>query len=226
MVELEAAISPPPSGTCCTDPDDPSSPWLFRVRYKKGTVLTTDPAGIPIPSLNTTYYIRLERINWGQGSLSVYSDSQFSQHVPGSPICFSMDNTIGPFRFLHQGVITYASHYRTLRAVVDNLHICSGTSCSSCQGRISAAEETGKDIINVYPNPSSGKFSIFVRSINANSKADILIFNFCGQELRQYSSTANGNELITFDLDDQPAGLYFISVTTDQEKYISRLIIE
>lgn len=82
--------------------------------------------GIPLPGLNTNYYVRLERLNPGECIISVFSDAAMTTHVPMSPQCFQVDPTIQNLsiaqNFTHQG----GSYFRSLSGTVSSLNVYNG----------------------------------------------------------------------------------------------------
>jgi hypothetical protein len=73
----------------------------------------------------------------------------------------------------------------------------------------------------VYPNPSSGDFSIDL-GLEYES-ANIIITNVLGQVI--YSTTMTQSKVLNLSL-TEPAGVYFVSIETDYDKGVVQLIIE
>lgn len=133
IVDLTAKF-PPFSNT--SDPVPTTArPWEFNLRYKVGTTLFTCPFTINMPSINTWYYIKLERagINGTDLRLSVFSDPNYTVHIPGSPITWcGQPITIDTLNYVNHGVYTWAGGFRKLRGAIDSLKICRGTDISLC----------------------------------------------------------------------------------------------
>lgn len=117
--------------TVSTSPTTPNAEWYFNALTKKGSNAINLSTGIPVPALNQTYYIRLQRISASAGLLSIFSDSSMTTHIPKSPQCFTIDAQIQNLSFLQQGAITYGNLARVLSAKIDNVHICPYTPSSS-----------------------------------------------------------------------------------------------
>ena len=130
MVDLTAKF-PPTSTTSSPNPTDPTSLWQFNLRYKKGTTLFTCPTAINFPALNTPYYVQLER-GGNTLKLSVFSNSSYTTHIPGSPICFTIGSALNPLGYVNLGVITAAGYQRILNGTIDSLRICQGTDIVAC----------------------------------------------------------------------------------------------
>ena len=76
---------------------------------------------------------------------------------------------------------------------------------------------------NIYPNPSmDGKFNIEM-SENSVGTTNIEVLNLMGELI--YSIQPTGNTKITFDISDQPNGIYLIKLTSN-EKIITKKIIK
>lgn len=79
--------------------------------------------GILLPSLNTWYYLRLERLTPTECKISIFSNSARTTHVPGSPQCFTIEAGIVDLDTKQMGVWNSGSYYRSLTADLDNLGI-------------------------------------------------------------------------------------------------------
>jgi gliding motility-associated-like protein len=121
----------PTSYNCCTNPN--FGPWRIVARAKKGNTLYPESTGIPVTNLSAPAYVRFEMFQNAHGKLSIYSDSLFSNHVPGSPVEICVDSTITGLNRIQQGVITWGSSYRELTASIDKLTVTNKffSSCDS-----------------------------------------------------------------------------------------------
>jgi len=72
---------------------------------------------------------------------------------------------------------------------------------------------------NVYPNPSTGIFTVYT---NNTDKAEIAIYNVVGTMLYQ-SIIANHKSQI--DLSELPAGIYFVQLNDGENKEVKKIII-
>lgn len=82
--------------------------------------------GIPLPNINTNYYIRLERLNPNECIISVFSDAAMTTHVPMSPQCFQVDPTIQNLSYAQNFTHQSGSYYRSLAGSVSNLKVFNG----------------------------------------------------------------------------------------------------
>lgn len=73
-------------------------------------------------------------------------------------------------------------------------------------------EKVNTSSIMVYPNPTSGSFTLEMEGQNGNSKVRIDIFNMRGEKIQ--TEEIIGENRHEFSLWDKPAGVYFIRVIT------------
>lgn len=113
---------------CCPQS---SGNWKIFVGYKDGTSMTnTANSGINVPSLNTNYYVRMQRTDYGSGVISVFSDAAMTIHVAGSPQCFSITpgSAIADLKYVQHGVVATGYCKRTLSMEIDDLKLYNGES--------------------------------------------------------------------------------------------------
>ena len=81
-------------------------------------------------------------------------------------------------------------------------------------------EEGITKVITVYPNPSSGLFSMDTKGIfPAGSTYDLEVLDMQGRSVLRRQVIAQGQP-VTFDLSDQPTGLYFLRLSGDLLHYV------
>ncbi|HTF05619.1 MAG TPA: T9SS type A sorting domain-containing protein [Bacteroidia bacterium] len=81
-------------------------------------------------------------------------------------------------------------------------------------------EEYGAPVWNIFPNPSTGVFSITGSAIQ---NAVLTISNPLGQVIYQSPVTKEKTDV---DLSAYPAGIYFVTVADENQKWTERIIIE
>ena len=81
--------------------------------------------------------------------------------------------------------------------------------------------------LTVYPNPTTGKFTVEFIANNIVKDLKITVSNITGQQVlqRSYNNT-NGQFSTQLDMSDQPRGVYFIEFAADGEKMIQKLIVK
>lgn len=79
--------------------------------------------------------------------------------------------------------------------------------------------------INIYPNPTNGKFSIEFNNADIPSEKDcsLEIYNIRGQKIYQ---TPVLDPTSVFDLSNQSDGIYFIKIKNDQAVLTKKIVIQ
>lgn len=77
---------------------------------------------------------------------------------------------------------------------------------------------------NIFPNPSNGKFSI--RFKEHTGIINITVFNTLSKAILSINNEDFKSDVITFNLYDQPKGLYYIILESDAKKIIRKVVIQ
>ena len=88
-------------------------------------------------------------------------------------------------------------------------------------GGILGSEEISKEAVSIYPNPSTGEFTV---SIADGQLQSLEIFNLAGKAV-SFSQRSNGSAT-QIDLQEKASGVYLIKITSDQGSSTKRLIID
>ncbi|HKR03257.1 MAG TPA: right-handed parallel beta-helix repeat-containing protein [Bacteroidia bacterium] len=96
---------------------------------------------------------------------------------------------------------------------------CPADTCIVPVGIDFIASEENKII--VYPNPNQGSFLIDISSLS-NLKTHLTITNLIGEKIKDINLTSGKTELKL----EQPAGLYFVTLSTEREIYTTKIIIQ
>jgi hypothetical protein len=87
--------------------------------------------------------------------------------------------------------------------------------------------DKNKSLISVYPNPTTGEFSLGIKSIEYNSNTRYAIYNMLGAIVLRKNLENNSGEITDkIDLSTYPKGMYFIEVSVDGKKSTSKLIVK
>lgn len=237
--------SGPSGNNCCTNPCATGGRWMFQIMAKDNATAPVFSTGIPVGAGNSSgcgllanYYIRLIRYHsWT--FLGVYSDPSFTTHIKGSPVCMQISESITNFRRMHQGVITWASEFRTLDMTLDDMKICAFD--GQCNLPFAGpAQPSVKDIsavntiqlssnikdhrILITPNPSSGMFKLDV------SKADekitsVAVYDITGKIYKLINKFDDVNALI-IDGSDLKNGTYMIEAYGKTKSWKSTIVIQ
>ena len=78
--------------------------------------------------------------------------------------------------------------------------------------------EVGK--ISIYPNPSNGEFDL---KLNYNGSVVIKVVNIIGVTIYSEQISASGKIIRPIDLQGFEAGIYFVTVKTEEKTYVKKL---
>jgi hypothetical protein len=87
----------------------------------------------------------------------------------------------------------------------------------SLGGFLKTTENVFSENVNIYPNPSQGKFTI-----QSFLKSNICIYNVLGKCILIYQ---NLDPNIQIDLNSKPKGIYFIEINNEKKKEVHKVII-
>lgn len=80
--------------------------------------------------------------------------------------------------------------------------------------------------IRVFPNPTRGKLTLSLDQI-VDPKVEIKIVNLIGKEVQNHRLRANNGQLTQqIDLDQNPAGIYFLQIKANDRIFIRKVILE
>lgn len=214
----------PHSHNCCLNPTDPSNPWGFHLYVKNDSVLnqTLHNQYIPVGNMNQFYYIELQRWSASEVSLSVFSDSLFTQHIPGSPICGRLDESFGNLSYLQQGVITIASWYRHIRALIDDVQICGGVHCNPCSttGEIPVSEIKQK----IRTTSANGELTIYNSDGTEIKLNSVEIINLAGKVVLEKNNVSG--DRIVFKTDFLSDGIYILNGYSEDKNLQVKFIVD
>jgi hypothetical protein len=86
------------------------------------------------------------------------------------------------------------------------------------ENEISGGTQPG---LKIFPNPNNGSFTMTLSS-GSKEEAQITITNVVGTKIREFTIPAN--KPVDILLEPVP-GIYFLSATTSQEKYVEKLVV-
>ena len=91
---------------------------------------------------------------------------------------------------------------------------------SACPSEVQAVAAT-QEQVSVFPNPSSGTFSLLITSAN-NGPVTATVTNMMGEKVKDFTLTANHETELTLDA---AAGVYFLTAATTTGQYTTRIVV-
>lgn len=84
---------------------------------------------------------------------------------------------------------------------------------------------SSKDLnVNILPNPTTSNFVLEINAIN-NSKMNIKLMNSIGEVvLSKTPNIIKGLNQVEFELQNQPPGIYFLSINYDNKHFVKKII--
>jgi hypothetical protein len=133
--------------------------------------------------------------------------------IAGQNILFLPGVTVAEGGYLH-GYITEANEF------------CSGDAPVAAvkSGVEERAENGGKQGFRLYPNPTTGSFTIELAGNTVPADASLEIYGIRGE--RVLKTNLSGLNRQTISLQGQPTGLYFIRLVSDGKSVTGKIIIE
>ena len=80
--------------------------------------------------------------------------------------------------------------------------------------------DLSENIISIYPNPSNGIFTINNEQLTINN---LTITDITGKTIKQFTIF---NSQFTINLNNQPDGIYFLNIETENGSFVKKLIIQ
>jgi hypothetical protein len=81
---------------------------------------------------------------------------------------------------------------------------------------------SGSSLLRVYPNPTSGLFTLEINGATESERSNVEIFSMHGEKV--LSAENSGQRKLTLSLTDKPTGIYLIRVTTKNAVETLRII--
>jgi|GEM_PF-4094565 len=134
----------------------------------------------------------------------------------------STDNAFTAF-FDNNAPIT-ASGTTTTTAATYTAATLTLTTTTLCSSVVGIEEEMLDRYISVYPNPAGSSIEIAVDAQLATGAMEVRIYDLFGRLVAAKSASADAG--LKLDVQEVPAGMYLLTVVTDEIAYSKRVVIE
>jgi hypothetical protein len=197
--------------------DNDINNWFFMIEAKKGNYRTFDLSSVIYANSSIpTYYIRLERTSMSGTQLSIFSDSTFTGHLPGSPVSFGIDPDISRLYTIQHGVMTPGYYSRLINGAVDNDLVCDDFFNTS-----NSLVMTSGVTPYIFPNPSSSIIHVKKSElINFSPGTKYSIINSMGKELVSSVIDATGE----VDISRLFEGVFILMITESRKTFLAPII--
>lgn len=94
----------------------------------------------------------------------------------------------------------------------------------SYSGWVAVEFTPANNYVSIFPNPTEGTFNVLLsgykdQTVTAN------VIDITGRILQEQQVTITSQEdQLSMDVSDQPAGIYFLTITTDQGRMVYRVV--
>lgn len=126
--------------------------------------------GILLPSLNTDYYLRLERINSSTCRISIFSDSAMTVNLPGSPQCFTINPNIANLNTVQSAASPSGGDHRSLAGYIQNLEIYSACPYGIPNFTLTSGNVTPCCTDTLYATPGFTNYTWYPSGINTGTQ--------------------------------------------------------
>ncbi|MBC9811565.1 T9SS type A sorting domain-containing protein [Crocinitomicaceae bacterium CZZ-1] len=160
--------------------------------------------------LGATLYIKLVKSSATDVELSVYSDSEHTTHVPGSPVSYTIPATIGGLTTVQHASMVRGRVERELTGYIDNL-------CITNQLNLSIKNNDVIPGLSVLPNPVNDV--VYVNSSNEPVKTKI--YTLSGDLLFEQNKAEYSNKI---NVSDYAPGVYMLEITSKDKVIIKKIV--
>ena len=167
------------------------------------------------------YYIRLERLQ-DSITLSVFTDSLFTQHVNGSPIVTAIDSTINNLSYIQHGVNEGGSSSRVINAVILNENLCQDNNFIKESIATQNSYLVEPEPFKIYPNPARSFFRI-----GELDKSKHYSINLCSIDGQVVLTTKTfGTDEKEVNTDNLQDGLFLVNVMSEDMSFTKKIWIK
>ncbi|MBK7214959.1 MAG: T9SS type A sorting domain-containing protein [Bacteroidales bacterium] len=191
--------------------------WFFMIEGKKGNYRTFNlQSVIHADASISKYYIRLERMSESSTMLSIFSDSAYTQLLPGGPVTFDIDPTIDRLCTIQHGTMTPGFTSRLINAQLDNDVIYDDSYFTGLSNPLALAAS-----LRVFPNPAINSISVNASEIPEIKPGSVFsIFNLAGQEITRDILAPEGQ----IDISELMKGAFILVVRGTEKALVTRFV--
>lgn len=126
----------------------------------------------------------------------------------------------------------FAGGQVTALSLGEHYYVCTNHAFMGMKGRILVTSNSGiknnsdnNKIINLFPNPTTGKVTLQTNIDITNSNNFITIYNILGEKVNKQKVI---NQLLTNEIDfsTYPKGLYFLEITAEKKSYVVKVVVD
>jgi hypothetical protein len=152
----------------------------------------------------------------GSGSTFHVSSGAQVNIVAGQKILFKYGTSVSPGGYMHGYITTTNAYCATLPPAMVSVQITgTGENTESAAGSLQSG-------FRVYPNPTTGDFTVEALGEADNKINQIAVFNMSGSKV--FGLDLDGERSHKCSASGLPTGVYFIHVTTGKNTGVSKLI--
>ncbi|MBK7567786.1 MAG: T9SS type A sorting domain-containing protein [Bacteroidetes bacterium] len=178
--------------------------------------------GIATNIVDSIVYIEIEGEMLKRYYLSEVGDENYYFAVDGYCNCFTERLGSDGYFFATFGAVDPPTGGPRRCYEDDVLGLYGADDLEDCEYISTGIQEVISSNLSVYPNPAEDK--LFV-SYNVNSKPQLKLINLAGAEINISEITINEN-ILECDISNIPAGMYFISIISENGIYTTDVIIK
>lgn len=197
--------------------DNDINNWYFMIESKKGNYRTFNTqAIIHAKSSVSKYYIRLERMSDNSTMLSIFSDPEYTQLLPGGPVTFDIDPTIDRLCTIQHGTMTPGFYTRLINAQLDNDVIYDDSYFTDLGNPLAAAAS-----LRVFPNPAISTINVNSSEIPEIKSGSVFsIFNLAGQEITRDVLAPEGQ----IDISQLMKGAFILVIRSTEKTLLTKFV--
>lgn len=170
-------------------------------------------SGIGIEELfySVTFYVKNEEQEDVSEADITLNGATISTNVQGEAVFENLEAGTYNWQIEH-------SDYETLTGSIEIINLNESVDIELISNQ-NSIEENYENVINIFPNPSSGKYRIYIRNID--KKNTITVYNQIGKTVYSGDFSAHTTYL---DLSDFENGVYILTISIEGKKYFKKIV--